>query len=268
MLRQRRSGLDTVFRVTPGEGPILGVALHAGHELRPEVRKTILVDEATRLREEDPGTELLLFDVVPRVVVDRSRFECDFNRPRERAVYRRPEDAWGIRVWRGAPDPAIVGTSLESWDRFRDWLTDWADDAVQRHGRFVVLDVHSYNHRRRGPRAAPEDPMLNPVVNVGTGGLDRDRWADVVDPFIEALREQTLDGEPLDVRENVRFEGGDLVHWLSERWPEHACGIAVEFKKVYMDEWTGAIDLGRAAQLRRALAATLPALERALAEGR
>ena len=31
----------------------------------------------------------------------RSRFEVDLNRPREEAVYRVPEDCWGLDVWRG-----------------------------------------------------------------------------------------------------------------------------------------------------------------------
>ena len=36
------------------------------------------------------------------VSVTRSRFEADLNRPRDRAVYLTPADAWGHQVWRRA----------------------------------------------------------------------------------------------------------------------------------------------------------------------
>ena len=58
----------------------------------------------------------------------------------------------------------------------------------ERHGRFVVLDIHSYNHRRGGPDAAPSDPETAPEINIGTFSMDRERWAHVVEPFMATLR--------------------------------------------------------------------------------
>jgi hypothetical protein len=34
------------------------------------------------------------------MITHRSRFEVDLNRPRREAVYRIPEDAWGLDIWR------------------------------------------------------------------------------------------------------------------------------------------------------------------------
>ena len=41
----------------------------------------------------------------------------------------------------------------------------------------VVFDLHTYNHRRNGPDGPPADPAGNPQVNIGTGTMNRDRWA-------------------------------------------------------------------------------------------
>ena len=49
-------------------------------------------------------------------------------------------------------------------------------------------------------------------------------------------------GRRLDVRENVRFKGANLDRWVHERYPETGCALALEFKKTFMDEWTGRVD--------------------------
>jgi N-formylglutamate amidohydrolase len=56
--------------------------------------------EADRLREEDPFTDVIASAVPSRMITHRSRFEVDLNRPRREAVYRIPEDAWGLDIWR------------------------------------------------------------------------------------------------------------------------------------------------------------------------
>lgn len=43
--------------VYEGDGPTLGLAVHAGHEIRPDLLRWMALDEVDRLREEDPFTE-------------------------------------------------------------------------------------------------------------------------------------------------------------------------------------------------------------------
>ena len=254
---------EHLFRIHRGPGPWVATAVHCGHEIRPELRPLLALDEATRRREEDPYTDRLAEVVPTRILPRRSRFEVDLNRPREEAVYRRPEDAWGLTVWRRPLPEAAVAVSLTEDDAFYGALeTLLAEKARQ--GPFVLLDLHAYNHRRAGPEAPPEDPAANPDVNVGTGTLDRARWGPVVDAFMETLRRQPLPGGPLDVRENVKFRGRALAAWVHRRFAGRGCALAVEFKKTFVDEWTGRLDAARLEALRRALAATLPALARAL----
>lgn len=201
------------------------------------------LDEDVRLREEDPFTGQAVAGVPTHVVPLRSRFEVDLNRGEDDAVYVRPDQCWGLEPWRDAPPPGLVAGSLRMHRAFYAMLAQLLDDVVATHGRFLVLDVHSYNHRRDGPDGAPMDAGEAPEINLGTFSMPRDEWAFLVDPLTEAMRAHDFNGRSLDVRENVAFQGrGQLARFVHERYPGKGCALAVEFKKFYMDEWTGEPD--------------------------
>ncbi|RIK16277.1 MAG: N-formylglutamate amidohydrolase, partial [Acidobacteria bacterium] len=102
-------------------------------------------------------------------------------------------------------------------------------------------------------------------VNLGTGTVD-ERFAPVVRAFTDALRAQRVQGHQLDVRENVKFEGRALAWWVHERYPGVGVCLALEFKKTFMDEWTGEPDREHLQQLQEALAATHGPVLEALGE--
>ena len=243
---------------------MVATAIHDGHAVRPEVAERLALDETTRLHEEDPYTGQLTEIVATRLVAGRSRFEVDLNRPRDKAVYRVCEDAWGLEVWRdGCPD-AIAQRSLGEYDDFYTVLERVLRDRVRRYGRFVVLDLHSYNHRRSGPEGPAAPPEENPEINVGTETVDKARWGALVARFTAELREQEVRGHRLDVRENMKFLGGAMSQWVHRTFPETGVALAIELKKTFMDEWTGRLSVAHLAELRRALAATVPGLVESL----
>src|SRR6187551_3911377 len=108
------------------------------------------LDDATRLREEDPYTGRIAAVVPTHILVTRSRFEVDLNRPRNKAVYLCAADAWDLDVWSAPPTDQVVSCSLAQYDEFYAALERILRERERRHGRFVVLDIHSYNHRRDG----------------------------------------------------------------------------------------------------------------------
>lgn len=245
--------------VAEGDGPIVATAIHDGHGLRSEIAERVALDEATRLREEDPYTGRVAAVVPTHLIATRSRFEVDLNRPRDKAVYTCAEDAWGLECWTTPPEPELIAGSLAVYDEFYATLEAVLRERVRRYGRFVVLDIHSYNHCRDGAgRPAPAEQ--NPEINLGTGTVDRARWGALVDRF-----SRDLVGQGLDVRENVKFKGGHMSRWIHERFPATGCALAIELKKTFMDEWTGVVDDARLTQLARAIAATLPGLVESLA---
>ena len=63
---------------------------------------------------------------------------------------------------------------------------------------------------------------------------------------------------PLDVRENVRFRGGNCARWIHGRFPESACVLSIEVKKFFMDEWTADLDTVLLGAIGDALRASIP----------
>jgi N-formylglutamate amidohydrolase len=144
---------DPFWKEERGTGPLVAAAIHHGHGIREDIARHLALDEPGRLREEDPFTGDWTSIAPTRIVVLRSRFEVDLNRPRERAVYRKPEDAWGLEVWKDDVPDAVFTRSLAEYDAFYARMRDLLTEVERASGRFVVFDLHSFNHRREGPGA-------------------------------------------------------------------------------------------------------------------
>lgn len=239
------------FQCTVGPGAVVATAIHDGHAVGPAVLSAMALGEAERLREEDPFTGQAVVDVPTHLIANRSRFEVDLNRDRDNAVYRTAEQCWGLEVWHEEPDDLLVERSLAIHDAYYGQLAAVLDGVAKRHPRFVLLDVHSYNHRRDGPEGAPTDPIEAPDINIGTFSMPREEWAFLVDPLIDAMRDFDFNGRKLDVRENIAFQGkGEQTRFVHERYRGVGCAIAIEFKKFFMDEWTGRPDQAELAAMR------------------
>ena len=248
-----------------GSSPLVAAAIHDGHTIRHEIEPLLAVTEADRLHEEDPHTAFWTTVAPTRIVGLRSRFEFDLNRPRDKAVYLGPDDAWGLEVWQDAPSDEVVAKSLAQYDAFFQQVQVILDNLVSQFGRVLVLDLHSYNHRREGPDGHTLDQSDNPEVNIGTGTMDRNRWGPTIDRFIAGLTQCDFLGRNLDVRENVRFSGGHFPEWIHSTFPESICCVTIEFKKFFMDEWTAEVDQSQLYGIGEALkSASLPALEEML----
>jgi hypothetical protein len=258
---------DMIWRMDRGDGPLVAMAIHDGSEVRDEVLTHMAIDRRSRLREEDPCTATWTSIAPTRIVGLRSRFEVDLNRPREKAVYRSPNDAWGLQVWKGVLPEDVAVRSLAEYDAFYEALRALFSGLSERYGRFFVYDLHSYNHLRDGPDGPPANPEANPQVNVGTGTMtDRTRWAPVIDRFIGDLSSFDFPGGALDVRENVRFLGGNCARWIHENFPESACVLSIEVKKFFMNEWTGEAKTELLTEIGAALSTTIPGVLEELAK--
>jgi len=245
-----------------GTSALLATAIHAGSDLRPDLLVRCALSAEERLREEDPYTERWTDIADNRIIGWCSRFEMDLNRPRMKAVYRSPEEAWGLHVWRAPLPLEEVERSLERYDAFYAMAEGLVERMLERHPRVIIYDLHSYNHQRGGPGIL-SDQQENPEINLGTANLQRDAWEPVVEQLITSLRGPDEGGKTWDVRENVKFKGGYFTQWLNERFGERVCPIAIEFKKTYMDEWTGAPDQEAIIRLKHLLARSVEPVMRA-----
>jgi len=256
------NGFHRWWTVQRGPGPVVATAIHDGHDLRPEIAAAIKLPEADRLREEDPFTGQAILDVPTHVLAHRSRFEFDLNRAADGAVYETPEQCWGLDVWKAALLPEMVERSLAIHSAYYRMLGALLDDMAGEHDRFVLIDVHSYNHRRDGPDGQPTPQQEAPDINIGTFSMPREQWAFLVGPLMEAMRGFDFNGRHLDVRENIAFQGkGEQTRFVHERYPGRGCAIALEFKKFFMNEWTGEPDPAELDAMRRFVAFTATVAE-------
>ena len=257
---------DQIWEIELGAGPLAATAIHDGTAVRDDVQRCMVLEKAARRREEDPYTSQWTRVAPVRIVGLRSRFEVDLNRPREQAVYRTPEDCWGLNVWHNQLPDDVAAISLKEYDAFYGMLQEVYGRLADTHGRFVVFDLHSYNHRRNGPNGPAADEARNPQVNVGTGTMRTpSQWAAITERFIRELADYAFPGGKLDVRENVKFQGGQHARWTHESFPDSACVLAIEVKKFFMDEWTGEADPELLDEIGKALASTVPGVLEELA---
>jgi len=240
--------------------PLVTTAIHDGHELSDEIRQLIALNDAEQLREEDPYTGIWAGVSKNHITGIMSRFEFDLNRPPEKAIYLTPEDAWGLQVWKHPLSGDVLERSRNRYAGIYRSIHAGISRLVERFGTVVILDLHSYNHRRRGPDAPPDDPALNPEINVGTGTMDRTLWTSVVDRLISDLQRADFFGRHLDVRENVKFKGGYFPRWIHENFSESVCCISLEFKKFFMDEWTGEPDWQVVDRIEEVIVSLVPGL--------
>ncbi|MEE8589350.1 MAG: N-formylglutamate amidohydrolase [Sulfurimonadaceae bacterium] len=247
--------------IKEGNIPIIATAIHNGHKIRRELEKLFAIDEHERLREEDPYTAIWTTVVPNRTIVLTSRFEVDLNRPREHAVYLKPEEAWGLEVWEKKPSKAMIERSLAEYDAFYDDVFQLFSHIQKRFGYFVVFDLHTYNYRREGPEGGEADPRFNPDVNLGTGTIeDHKHWEPLIDRFRYDIQQFDFLGRTLDIRENIKFKGGYFAFWIHQTFGKNACVLSVEFKKFFMDEWSGMADHKKVELIRKVLESTVPGI--------
>lgn len=244
-----------------GDGPVVATAIHDGHMVRKSLRSYLALDPEQRRREEDPLTGLLTEVGDVRIRARNSRFQVDLNRPRNLAIPTEPADSWGLEVWREPLPARERALSLAEYDRFYTMIAELVEHQLERWGCVLVLDLHSYNHRRAGPSEAPAPARDNPDIELGLTTLDPVRWKWVAERFTDLLRTQPVNGVLPDVRANVRFPtGGHFPEWLYATWGERVCVVSPEYKKVFMDEWSGHVDIAAIEALRSGLQAAVDAV--------
>lgn len=256
--------LNREFTFIEGEAdhPFVATAIHAGQSVRPGLKPLYNLQPVDRLREEDPYTDYFASFSPRQIIGNRSRFEVDVNRPLKSSVYRNPDEAWGLHVWKEWPGKERLARSYEIHRQFFDNVRSLLSRLIDQYGFVVIYDLHSYNYRRNGPDAPPDDPQENPDINLGTSNVNRELWAPVIDGMIADLREFDYPGRTLDVRENIKFRGGYLTQWIREQFGDYSCAIAIEVKKFFMDEWTGRYDPVQLRAVRDLIRSTAPGMFR------
>ena len=248
------SNPDCDWQIRVGVGPVVATAIHDGHRIRDSLLPYLAISDSDRRREEDPLTAIFLSAADTTLRLRSSRFEFDVNRPRGKAISSDPADTWGLKIWKDTLPDTEIERSLARHDRFYETAVVLLDSLLEDWGSLLVLDIHSYNHRRDGASAAPANQRDNPDIDLGVTTLDPQRWGDAVRGFEESLGDSRVGGKKLDIRRNVRYpSGGHFPEWIYSRYGKSICTISLEYKKIFMDEWQGQADIAMADELRKNL---------------
>src|SRR5690606_26086088 len=226
-------------------------AIHDGQQIAPEVLPFQKLPEAERLHEEDPFTAPLAELPVNQFIVGTSRFQLDLNRDLENAIYLRKDQAWGLEVWRDELPAKLITQLQNEYRRIYKEIEDAIQTTIDDFGFFVAYDIHSYNAKRKGPDEKI-DESANPEINLGTAYI-HEKWRPLVDQLVGHFRSDELYGTPIDIRENIKFNGGYLSQHLNRRFGASGCAIAFEFRKDFMDEWEGIPDMERVLSCKQLL---------------
>ncbi|MCK9330732.1 MAG: N-formylglutamate amidohydrolase [Candidatus Cloacimonetes bacterium] len=255
--------MDTLININYTE-PILYLAIHNGHILRNPLKKTIGLSPLQRKVEEDPFTELFLSDKKNKIIQSASRFEYDLNRKKDFAVYQKPEDCWGLPIYQDYTlSSKDISFSKEKYDYFYHQISDIIEKFIEIHKKVFIWDVHSYNHHRKGNDAEFDSIEDNPDIILGTNHYKYmpDKWKPLISNIQNHLSSFSFKHKYInradtdlsfDVRQNVKFPGGNLSQYINSKYGEDVCCTAIEFKKIWMNEWTQEIDLECYSELKKA----------------
>ncbi|RUM46689.1 MAG: hypothetical protein DSY80_01720 [Desulfocapsa sp.] len=230
--------------------PSLSVAIHNGGEFSDVLSEQCLLSKEERYYEEDPYTGSFIEKQGITVTVHDSRYAYDLNRRPDECIYK---SAWGKEVWRSPLDGATIAVLREKHACFHRVITCILDALTEDFGQCLVYDVHSYNYRRY------ERTDL-PLFNLGTVTVTKNSWRPVILNMLAELQKIQLVEIPTTAVENDIFSGkGYLAVSVHKRF-ENVLVLAIEVKKVFMDERTGEADNEVLSQLQQQFNATLLAV--------
>ncbi len=222
-----------------GPAPYLGVAIHAGSRVRDDMLEIMHISEDDRYREEDPHTERFIKNLPIRITALDSRYEYDLNREPEKSVYSSVRGIWGVKVWKRKVNEQERIISLAKHREFHDLIDMITGYLLQEYNSVLLFDMHSYCYQREKQQEWFMDPR--PEINLGTEAVNRKLFGPLIDQFIHELSKLRIDGHPVRVAENEIFPGGYLSRRLSKAHHDRVLVLALEYKKLFMDEWAGSL---------------------------
>ena len=208
--------------------PYCCIAIHNGSAMRSDLLKKIALNDYQRWYEEDPFTGDFVKSLPITITCNDSRFEYDLNRNPEQCIY---DEAWGKKVWNKKLTAQETKQSKLKHANFYKIINALL---VKLEGMFdgcVVYDIHSYNYRRWEREV--------PLFNLGTENIDKAKYSDVVQNWLQVLGQISLPECANVTSENDVFYGrGYCSEYIKSNFTKTLV-LPTEIKKIYCDELNG-----------------------------
>lgn len=254
--------------------PIIGSAIHSGHELRSAIKNLIGLSETALFHEEDPLTEFFTAMYDNRIVQVTSRFEFDVNRNPQKSVYQCPADCWGLAVYPNGIDPQEIQISQKKYQYFYEQLEEHIKAMINKFPKVFIWDFHSFNNRDREDISSENDFSEDQVPDICIGYSNvNPMFKTMIQKVTDQIKAEDFFGKSLSVAYNHPFPGGYFAQYLHHYYPEHICVISIEFnKRIFMkntekhyDEADAQVDLQKLYRLKSIIDNTQETIEKGLA---
>jgi uncharacterized protein (TIGR02421 family) len=211
--------------------PIICAAIHNGHKLRSDLKKSFLLTSEECFFEEDPFTDELISSFPIQIIGNDSRFEYDLNRAKSLSTYFKT--ARDKQVWQKPLTPKQRAKSHSKHQAFYHVLEAIVSVIEKQFNNAIVFDIHSYNYK-----CLEKD---TPTFNIGSGQIDVERWGNVVTQFEKQLNKIELPNLNVRAATDEVFHGrGYLITHINAHF-DNTLVIPTEVKKVFMDEASGEV---------------------------
>ena len=162
--------------------PVIAVMPHTGHRVREEITSKMSIEEDARMTDEDPALAPLIEAFPIQIYALDSRYEYDVDRARPEAIYLKPFQSWGKKVWVNPPSKEEIDVSLQKYDEFHDLLEFFVDEALQWKSKAVVLCLDGVTPRPGSKVATPYQ------LDLDIAHVDATQHAKPLSAFTDALR--------------------------------------------------------------------------------
>jgi uncharacterized protein (TIGR02421 family) len=207
--------------------PYVCTAIHAGSNLRPELKEKSALNDYERWYEEDPYTDEFIAALPITIVGNDSRYEYDLNRAPEVCIF---EEAWGKSVWKKPLTKAEKQVSLKKHTNYYRVTYALIKKLEELFDGCVVYDMHSYNYKR-WDRAVP-------VFNIGAEKIDS-KFKTHVESWNNHLKGITIPELETTAAIDDVFKGmGYNLAFINQHF-DNTLVLATEVKKVFCDELGG-----------------------------
>ena len=207
--------------------PYVCTAIHAGGNLRPELKEKAALNDYERWYEEDPYTDEFIAALPITLVGNDSRYEYDLNRAPEDCIF---EEAWGKKVWTKPLTKGEKQASLKKHTNYYRVTYALIKKLEELFDGCVVYDMHSYNFRRWERKV--------PVFNIGAEKVDPKFKAHVLSWNKELENITIPEIETTSAIDDVFKGRGYNLAFITKHF-DKTLVLATEVKKIYCDELEG-----------------------------
>jgi N-formylglutamate amidohydrolase len=200
---------------------VLLLTIHSGTWMRKDIMKKQAISEQQRLLEDDIDTHKIYSPLVLNkggIWIDSkaSRFQCDYNRAPENSIYTNRSEKWLKVLWKEELSKMQKAWLKEGYKEFYFTLERLIDTY-----RFnIIFDGHSMR-----------DGKGRPNMSFGTKFIPKFYM-----PVVHSMRDKLLKIGYNSVSLNNPYEGGYILNWLNDRFPDLFIASMEINKNMYMSK--------------------------------